>query len=213
MPLMLTGVPRRTALARADSALRRVGLTDRADHRPASLSGGQQQRVAIARGLVGDTSLLLADEPTANLDYISAEVVIQLLHSLRDDGRIVVVSTHDARLVPVADRVIRMTEDVVSSDQEPIAVSYAPGETIFNQGDRSEHVYLIDAGEVDVIRVLADGSEEHIATVGAGQYVGELGPMLGFARSATVRARTDVELTAYGIRQFRERVLGHHAPR
>ena len=79
---------------------------------------------------------------------------------------------------------------------------------MFRQGDRSDLVYTVESGEVDVVRVLADGSEEHVvASVGPGDYVGELGPMLGFPRSATVRARTDVELTAYGVRQFRRLVL------
>ena len=151
--------------------------------------------------------LLLADEPTANLDYISAEAVIQLLRALRDDGRVIIVSTHDARLVPIADRVVRMAEDADASDAEPIAVSYTRGETIFRQGDRSELVYTIESGEVDVVRELADGAEEHVTTVAAGHYFGEFGPLLGFPRSATVRARTDVDLIAYGVRQFRRRVV------
>ena len=104
----------------ADDLLARVGLADRAHHKPAQLSGGQQQRVAIARGLIGDPPLLLADEPTANLDYISAEAVIGLLRGLRDDGRVIVVSTHDARLVPIADRVVRMAEDAAVVDAEPV---------------------------------------------------------------------------------------------
>ena len=102
----------------------------------------------------------------------------------------IVVSTHDARLVPIADRVVHMAEDAARRDAEPVAVAYAAGETVFRQGDRSDLVYMVDAGEVDVVRVLADGGEELLATVGPGHYVGELGPMLGFPRSATVRART-----------------------
>ena len=207
VPLLVNGRSRRDALATADTLLGRVGLTDRAGHKPSQLSGGQQQRVAIARGLIGDPTLLLADEPTANLDYISAEAVIQLLRALRDDGRVIIVSTHDARLVPIADRVLRMAEDADASDAEPVAVSYTRGETIFRQGERSELVYTIESGEVDVVRELADGAEEHITTVGAGHYFGEFGPLLGFPRSATVRARTDVELIAYGVRQFRRRVV------
>lgn len=212
VPLLLNGTKRRDALARADELLARVGLADRAGHKPAQLSGGQQQRVAVARGLIRDPRLLLADEPTANLDYISAEAVIDLLRALRDEGRVIIVSTHDARLVPIADRVVHMAEDTAASDSPPVAVSYAPGETIFRQGDRSELVYTIDDGEVDVVRVLADGSEEHLATVGRGHYVGELGPMLGFPRSATVRARTNVRLTAFGVREFRRRLVDRAGP-
>ncbi len=211
VPLLLNGRKRASALAKADELLARVGLTDRAGHKPAQLSGGQQQRVAVARGLIRDPRLLLADEPTANLDYISAEAVIDLLRALRDEGRVIVVSTHDSRLVPIADRVVHMAEDPATSDAPPVTVTYVAGETIFNQGDRSDLVYVIESGEVDVIRVLADGGEEHLTTVGPGHYVGELGPMLGFPRSATVRARTDVELTAFGVRQFRRRVLERSA--
>ena len=123
----------------------------------------------------------------------------------------IVVSTHDARLVPIADRVVRMADDAAVVDAEPVVVTYVAGETIFVQGARSDLVYTVDAGEVDVVRVLADGGEEHVATIGPGHYVGELGPMLGFPRSATVRARTDVELTAYGVRQFRQRFADHAA--
>ena len=212
VPLLLNGTRRRTALAKADVLLERVGLADRAHHRPNALSGGQQQRVAIARGLIGDPPLLLADEPTANLDYISAEAIVTVLRELRADGRVIVVATHDARLIPIADRVVRMTEDAGGSDVEPMRVSYAPGETLFRQGDRSDLVYTVESGTLDVIRVLADGSETTVASVGPGDYVGELGPMLGFPRSATVRARTDVELTAYGVRQFRRLVLDRQQP-
>jgi putative ABC transport system ATP-binding protein len=207
VPLLLHGHSRSAALERADALLERVGMSERAEHKPSKLSGGQQQRVAIARGLIGDPSLLLADEPTANLDYISAEAVIRLLRELRDEGRVIIVSTHDARLVPIADRVVRMAEDIDASDAEPVTLRYSRGETIFRQGDHSEFVYTIESGEVDVIRELADGGQERIATVTAGHYFGEFGPMLGFPRSATVRARTDIVVTAYGVRQFRRRVL------
>ena len=122
VPLLLNGTRRRTALAKADALLERVGLADRGDHRPNALSGGQQQRVAIARGLIGDPPLLLADEPTANLDYISAEAIVTVLRELRADGRVIVVATHDARLIPIADRVVRMTEDAGASDAEPMRV-------------------------------------------------------------------------------------------
>ena len=87
VPLLLNGASRRAALDAADTLLERVGLADRAGHKPATLSGGQQQRVAVARGLISDPAVLLTDEPTANLDYISAENVIGLLRALRDDGR------------------------------------------------------------------------------------------------------------------------------
>jgi putative ABC transport system ATP-binding protein len=207
VPLELTGRSRRTAYARAKELLDQVDLGDRAHHRPGRLSGGQQQRVALARGLAHDPDLLLADEPTANLDYIQAEQVIRLLRELRSKGRIIVVSTHDDRLLPVADRIVQMAPDLAGGGEGPVQVRYTAGESVFEQGDRSNHVFVIEEGEVDIVRVFADGSEEPIRVMTAGEYFGELGPMLGFPRSASARARTDLVLTAYDVVEFRERVL------
>ena len=207
VPLTLTGTSRADAFARADDLLEQVGLAERGGHLPSKLSGGQMQRVAVARGLGHDPKLLLADEPTANLDHIQAEAIIRLLQGLRDDGRMIVVSTHDARLVPIADRIVQMVPPHGEPEDPMKKVSYPAGESIFEQGDASDLVYVIDSGEVDVIRVLADGSEEHLNRLGAGDYFGELGPFLGFLRSASVRAHSDVDLTAYSARMFRERVL------
>jgi len=207
MPLLLAGVPRGRAMDRADRLLERVGLAERAGHRPGKLSGGQQQRVAVARGLAADPLVLLADEPTANLDYIQAEGIISLLRDLRSDGRAIIVSSHDDRLVPIADRVVHLVPEFRDDAGPPAKVSVAPGETIFEQGDRSELVYVIDEGQVAIERTLADGAVEPLATLGPGDYFGELGPLLGFPRSATARAAGEVRLTAYNVRDFREQVL------
>ena len=208
IPLIMTGTPRQAAITTASELLERVGLADRLHHHPSQLSGGQQQRVAVARALAADPDLLLADEPTANLDHIQAEAIIRLLRELRDAGRIIVVSTHDARLVPIADRVVSMGAEAETAHGPPTPVAYAAGESIFEQGDRPDLVYVIDEGEVDIIRVLADGSEELLARLPAGQYFGELGPLLGYPRSASARAQTDVRLTSYGPQEFRAEVLG-----
>jgi putative ABC transport system ATP-binding protein len=207
VPLTLTGHGRKESFARADELLEQVGLAERANHLPARLSGGQMQRVAVARGLGHNPPLLLADEPTANLDHIQAEAIIRLLQSLRDDGRMIIVSTHDSRLVPIADRIVQMVPPDQHEERPTHDVSYAAGESIFEQGDPAQLIYVVKSGEVDVIRVLADGSEEQLNRLGPGQYFGELGPFLGFPRSASVRAHTDVVLTAYSSRVFREKVL------
>jgi putative ABC transport system ATP-binding protein len=207
MPMVLTGHERSEAFARADELLALMGMTERANHKPAKLSGGQQQRVALARGLGHRPPLLLADEPTANLDHIQAETILRLLRTIRSEGHLIVVSTHDARLVPIADRIVQMVPDIDESDRDPAAVNLAAGTSLFEQGDPSDVVYMIDDGEIDIIRILAGGGEEHLARLGPGQYCGELGPLMGFPRSASARAATDVRLTVMSPHEFRQRML------
>jgi putative ABC transport system ATP-binding protein len=122
----------------------------------------------------------------------------------------IIVSTHDARLVPIADRIVHMVPPDQHEERPTHDVTVAAGESIFEQGDPADLVYVIKSGEVDVIRVLADGGEELLTHLGPDQYFGELGPFLGFPRSASVRATTDVVLTAYSPRVFREKVLHKH---
>jgi putative ABC transport system ATP-binding protein len=208
MPLILSGVAKHTAFDRADELLERVGLGDRGHHRPGKLSGGQQQRVAVARGLAADPPMLLADEPTANLDYIQAEGIISLLRDLRRDGRLIIVSSHDDRLVPIADRVVHLVPEHAPVDQPSRIVEVPAGEVIFEQGTRGELVYVIEAGAVEITRRRSDGDTEVLAELGPGEYFGELGPLLGFPRSATATAVTPLRLIAYGVHEFREKVVG-----
>jgi putative ABC transport system ATP-binding protein len=212
-PLLIAGVPQGQARGRAKALLERVDLAERMHHKPGSLSGGQQQRVAVARALAHDPPLLLADEPTANLDYIQAESVIRLVREIAAPGRMVVVSTHDDRMVPIADQVVELAPRFRSDTGPPQRVVFQAGETIFEQGSRGELIYVVDQGEVDIIRVRSDRTEEFIATVRTGEYFGELGPLLGFPRSASARARTQVQATAYGARDFKERVLSQKGAR
>jgi len=207
MPMILTGRDRSRSYARADELLAVMGMTDRANHKPAKLSGGQQQRVALARGLGHHPPLLIADEPTANLDHIQAEAIIRLLREIRSEGHLIVVSTHDARLVPIADRIVHMVPDPEELTRARTTRSLVAGESLFEQGDASDLVYVIDEGELDVIRMLAGGGEQHLARLGPGQYCGELGPLMGFPRSASARAATDVVLTVLSPHEFRERML------
>ena len=204
VPLRLAGVSRRAAKARAAELLGRVGLEERADHRPAQLSGGQQQRVAIARALVHDPPLLLADEPTAHLDHIQVEGILRLMRDLASPGRIVVVSTHDDRVSQLADRVIELAPRFSDADRLPEEVRLTDGEILFRQGERGELIYHVEAGLLEVYRELADGGEEILAQMKPGNYVGELGPILNMPRSASVRAIGDAFVIGYTVRSFRK---------
>jgi len=103
--------------ARAVAALEAVGLGDRAHHRPNELSGGQQQRVAIARALINNPSIILADEPTGNLDTQSSQEIIELLHQLHEQGATIVMVTHEPGLAEHAERVIFLRDGQIVSDQ------------------------------------------------------------------------------------------------
>ena len=113
LPLVYAGVPRAERRERARAALTRVGLGERLDNRPGELSGGQQQRVAVARALVTEPSLILADEPTGNLDSSSSADVMGLLDELHDAGRTIVLITHDLQVAERAQRNL-VTDDVAT---------------------------------------------------------------------------------------------------
>ncbi len=198
-------VPKRDARARAVELLEQVGLGDRINHRPADLSGGQQQRVAIARALAHDPPLVLADEPTAHLDYIQVDGVLRLLRDLAQPGRVVVVATHDERLLPLADHVVELTPRAADTARPPQRVELAPGEVLFEQGDPGDLVYVVESGDIEIFRVRDDGTEELVTEIQTGGYFGELAPMFGLRRAAGARAQqTPVVLTGYNLRDFRQ---------
>jgi putative ABC transport system ATP-binding protein len=205
VPLRAAGVGRGAARQRAEELLARVDLTDRMQHRPGDMSGGQQQRVAIARALAHDPPVILADEPTAHLDYIQVEGVLKLIRELADDGRLIIVATHDDRLVPLADRVVNLTPRADPMSRESVHLELGIGDVVFRQGDRGDLVYVVESGEIEIARTRDDGSTEVVATVTEGNYFGELAPMFGLQRSASARAGQPSVLTGYGLREFRER--------
>ncbi len=108
MPLLVTGAPRAAAEQRARAALDKVGLLERADAQPLALSGGEQQRVSIARAIVNRPQIILADEPTANLDRASASKVIDALHAFHSVGVTCLISSHDEQILDAAARVIHL---------------------------------------------------------------------------------------------------------
>ena len=116
LPLVYAGVPRRERRRRALHALAAVGLTDRADHLPNELSGGQQQRVAVARALVTRPSVILADEPTGNLDSASADQVLSILADQHEQGATIVMVTHSDEVSRHASRLVRFADGLVVED-------------------------------------------------------------------------------------------------
>jgi putative ABC transport system ATP-binding protein len=114
-PLMYQGVPRHERHARARATLERLGLGDRMDHEPAELSGGQQQRVGIARALVTEPAIILADEPTGNLDSHSGAEVIALFHALHASGRTIILITHDVDVAAVASRQVHLRDGRIAA--------------------------------------------------------------------------------------------------
>jgi putative ABC transport system ATP-binding protein len=114
--MLYAGVPAAERRRRADEALERVGLAHRATFKPTKLSGGERQRVAIARALVGRPAIVLADEPTGNLDSTNGASIVQLIHELNADGATIVLITHDAGLADQLPRQIRMLDGRVVSD-------------------------------------------------------------------------------------------------
>jgi len=116
MPLIYAGVPARERREAAAKALEMVGLRDRMRHRPSELSGGQQQRVAIARALVGRPRLVLADEPTGNLDSASSREIMEVLRGLNSDGMTVIVVTHEPEVAAYTPRVLKFRDGVCIED-------------------------------------------------------------------------------------------------
>jgi putative ABC transport system ATP-binding protein len=121
VPLMYAGVARAERLRRARAILDQVGLSDRLTHRPVELSGGQQQRVAIARALVNEPALILADEPTGNLDSRTGREVLELLGQLHAAGRTLIVVTHDRAVAEHAQRIVTLVDGRIVSDETAAA--------------------------------------------------------------------------------------------
>lgn len=116
LPLIYRGVGKRERIRLADTALNKVGLENRKDHKPAEMSGGQQQRVAIARAIAQAPPIILADEPTGNLDSASSREIMEILKTLHEEGRTVILITHDNDIAAQAKRVIKIIDGKIVQD-------------------------------------------------------------------------------------------------
>lgn len=206
VPMHAAGISRRVARERAEELLTRVDLQDRMAHHPPDLSGGQQQRVAVARAIALDPPLVLADEPTAHLDFVQVEEVLRLIRGLAAGDRMVVVATHDSRILPLADRIVQLVPDFASTDRPPETVRVQADAVLFEQGTMGDLIYVVSEGELEIMRELAGGGEELLKVATPGDYFGEIGPLFHLPRSATARARSDATVIGYTVQAFRERL-------
>jgi len=126
VPLIFAGVPSRKRRKRAEELLERVGLKDRADHKPTELSGGEMQRVSIARALANQPRLILADEPTGNLDSVSGKEIVDLFEDLWRQGHTIIVITHDNEISSRTQRIIKLKDGLVIDGNNRTGTNYPP---------------------------------------------------------------------------------------
>ena len=213
---------RRDRKPRAMQLLERVELADQADKLPSSLSGGQQQRVAIARALANDPPLLVADEPTGNLDSKTADSVFRMFEGLVDQGKTILMVTHDRDLAEHVTRTVIISDGEIIeeylaeafpglTEQQLIQATrqlerrtFPPGATVIQEGAPPENFYIITDGEVEVQLRAPNGETFVIARMSRGQYVGEIELLRGGASIATVRASiaTGAEVAMLDPKEF-----------
>ncbi len=205
--LRQAGASRKAAADRSVSLLTGLGLGDRLRHKPEQLSGGQQQRVAIARAIALDPMLVLADEPTAHLDHGSVLAVLDLHRRLADEGRIVLVSTHDDRMLAVASQVIEMSPRAAGQEtlSAPGPLRLQEGEFLLRQGEPGLLVYVVTSGRLAVECRNPDGTSIQVAERGPGDYVGEVAPLFGLPRSASVKAIEPSVVEGMTVAEFHRR--------
>ncbi len=218
----LPGTQRR---ARAVQLLERVGLADQADKLPAAVSGGQQQRAAIARALANDPPLLVADEPTGNLDTRSTQQIFALFRELVAQGKTIVMVTHDDDLARQVDRMILIADGEVVNESVVQAFAalahdqileitqkvqpsvYAPGATIIKQGESGDSFYIITSGTVDVFIQHPQGHPVWVNQLRQGQYFGEMALVGNGLRTSTVRAAADAQVSVVSMNADEFRTL------
>ncbi len=186
--------------------LEQVEMAEHAHKLPSEVSGGQQQRVAIARALANDPPILVADEPTGNLDSRSAQAVFRLFESLVSQGKTILMVTHDNELARRASRTITLADgelldehlakvfpalphdQLLAATRQIEPQTYAPDQVIIQAGDEPDRFYIVTAGQAEVLLPDRWGGQQVVATLQNGQYFGEMAILNGSTRNATVRA-------------------------
>jgi ABC-type lipoprotein export system ATPase subunit len=216
---------------RALELLRQMDLEEHVNKLPTAISGGQQQRVAMARALANDPPLLVADEPTGNLDSHTAETIFKMFEDFINQGKTILMVTHDSSLAKRASRTLLIADGeivnefvaralpLLSHQQMLIATHkitplvYEPGVSIIQQGTIGEKFFIITRGQVEIVLKRPSGSDVVVARYGPSQYFGEVELMFGGGRNAaTARAAPDmtVEVVALDLETFTE--LMHESP-
>jgi ABC-type lipoprotein export system ATPase subunit len=216
---------------RALALLDRVGLSKVVDKMPAEVSGGQQQSAAIARALANDPPLIVADEPTGNLDSRAAQAVFHIFEELSEQGRTILMVTHDSHLAQRAGRTILLADgevvDQVVAQALPLLThqqmlkatkhgrraEYGPGEVVIRQGEPSRALYLIAGGRAEVFVERPTGEHVPVAELGPGQHFGEVELLQGGASAvASVRAASQARLGVLSLaRQAFEELITESA--
>ena len=202
---------------RATKILEMVGMDEHADKLPSALSGGQQQRVAIARALANDPPVLIADEPTGNLDSKTADAVFQLFKTLVAEGKTVVMVTHDGGLARRVERTVVIADGEVVNEYVVKAlpslspnlmleasrrakqVKFAPGQMVINQEFPGDHLYIVTEGCAEVMLKRPSGTDILADAMQPGQYFGEMSLMNCERTSASIRAMPEAPLHTLAI--------------
>jgi ABC-type lipoprotein export system ATPase subunit len=216
---------------RAMELLARVGLEEQAHKLPASVSSGQQQSAAIARALATDPPIIVADEPTGNLDSRSADVILRLFGELADQGKTILLVTHDPSFTKATDQTVILSDGEIIDDLVARALPllshpqmleathqaekrlYEPGSVILQQGEQVDHFFMIASGEVDVVLNSPGCPEISLARLGEGQFFGEVELLHSGSSIASVRAAANgpVELSLLSKNGFQQ-LLGAAPP-
>jgi len=194
---------------RAMYLLEMVDMQEHASKLPSAISGGQQQRVAIARALANDPPLLVADEPTGNLDSVTAESVYRIFEDMIRQNKTVIMVTHDSSLARRASRTVLLADgeivneyvaralpllshaQMLKATRNLLPMTFTAGETIIQQGTDSDLFYIITEGHIEVGLRTPDGEDIVVATMGVGEYFGEIELLRGGKTIATIRAAND----------------------